>query len=234
MRTTLIMLTSTLSLALGGCGDDGGAMDDSTTAATNDGSTTGGTGTPETTETGDPPVGSTDDGMMDGTTAAVPALECAEYCGIYMEACVDFTEYANDQECMDQCGQWPVGAAEDVGGDSLGCRTYHATVASSADPDVHCPHAGPSGAMTCTAADAPTCADYCDTYFDSCTDDLNVYVDMDDCLAQCAPWYPGTVGDVAGNTIGCRTYHAGAPAVGDPDLHCPHAAPGGADVCVFE
>lgn len=35
---------------------------------------------------------------------------------------------------------------------------------------------------------------------------------------------------MAGNTLGCRTYHAGA-AAGDPTTHCVHAGPGGAAAC---
>ena len=42
-----------------------------------------------------------------------------------------------------------------VAGDSLGCRIYHSTVASSIDPSVHCPHAGPNGDGICADDGAP-------------------------------------------------------------------------------
>ena len=118
-----------------------------------------------------------------------------------------------------------------VDGDSLACRYYHVTVASMTDPMIHCPHAGPNGAGECVDPNAPTCDGYCTVYFMNCKNDLNLYNDMQNCLDQCAPWYPGVKGDTAGNSIGCRDYHAGV-ALGDPDLHCPHAGPGGAMVCV--
>jgi hypothetical protein len=36
---------------------------------------------------------------------------------------------------------------------------------------------------------------------------------------------------MSGNTLGCRIYHGGAPAVMDAATHCPHAGPSGAGVC---
>ena len=49
-------------------------------------------------------------------------------------------------------------------------------------------------------------------------------------MDACKMWYAGTDADTAGDTIGCRTYHAGA-ALGDPVTHCPHASPSGGGVC---
>lgn len=40
----------------------------------------------------------------------------------------------------------------------------------------------------------------------------------------------GTDADIAGNTIGCRTYHANASGT-DPVTHCKHAGPSGGTVC---
>ncbi len=183
------------------------------------------------------PVTTTDPGTSSdtGTTADVTGdpveLTCDNYCALYDSGCDDFTEYANTEDCMSQCKQWPIGLPGETAGDSLGCRTYHVGVANMIMPEVHCPHAGPSGAGTCVAADAPKCEDYCTTYFGSCKDKLNLYKDMADCMTQCAPWYPGFEGQTAGDTIGCREYHAGV-ALGEPTTHCPHAGPGGADVCV--
>jgi hypothetical protein len=246
----LILSVSMLgAAACGGESDDGGddAADTggSTGAPADDDGTTGG-GADDDADTIDPsnltdptdPMtddgGSSDGPDADSGDTGMPAeLDCAGYCATYMTACTDYNAYANEQDCMDHCGQWPLGAEADTAGDTLGCRLYHATVAGTAEPDVHCPHAGPAGGGVCAEADAPSCADYCETYFDNCTEDLNAYTDMDDCMTQCAPWYPGIEGDAAGNSVGCRTYHAGAPAVGDPELHCPHAGPGGDGVCVF-
>lgn len=226
-----------------GSGDTGGttgAGDDSnpiTTTLMTTGVTTimpmddDSTGGEASTGDGEDNATNVDTGMA--TTGGVE-MDCGTYCGIYMDACSDFSQYANDQECMDHCGQWPVGTEQDVEGDTLGCRMYHVTVASGNEPSVHCPHASPSGDGVCAEEEAPDCQTYCETYLGNCTGDNGVYVDMDDCMTQCAPWYPGLVEDISRNTVGCRTYHGGAPAFGDPELHCPHAGPGGADVCVFE
>lgn len=197
---------------------DGSSSSASTSTTTTNPTTTSATG-----------MDTTDDGS--GSTGMAD-LSCEAYCGIYLQACADFSEYANEQDCMDNCDQWPLGSPDDTAGDSLGCRQYHVTVASGTDPDIHCPHAGPSGADVCVAADAPTCDLYCSRYFENCTEDLNAFTDMGDCMDQCASWYPGTEDDVDGHTIGCHAYHAGAAAA-DPDLHCPHAGPGGGGVCVL-
>ena len=258
MRTSPWMLTSMFALVLAACGDDKNetATDTSTGATATDptaGSTTGGgttadptTGTtvepttvePTTVEpTTDPAT--TDPATTDPMTSTGSSstgepvdLSCVDYCALYASGCDDFNEYENNNDiCLSQCAQWPLGMAGDTTGDSLGCRLYHVGVANQVDANVHCPHAGPSGAGTCVADDPPLCADYCATYLKNCTDKLNAYKDEADCLAQCAVWYPGKDGDTVGDTIGCREYHANV-AQGDPDTHCPHAGPGGAMVCV--
>ena len=200
-----------------------------TTPPTTDGTTTD----PDPTTTGITTDGTTTDPgtTTDGTTGEPVNLDCDSYCALYESGCKDFSEYANTEECLAQCAQWPIGLPGETAGDSLGCRSYHVGVANMANPEVHCPHAGPSGAMTCVSADAPTCDDYCTTYFGSCKDKLNLYMNMGDCMDQCIEWYPGMKDATAGDSIGCREYHAGV-AMAEPMVHCPHAGPGGADVCV--
>lgn len=254
MRTSLWMLTSMFAVTLAACGDDKGDTD--TTGATVDTTTPGTTSTDPTTGTTDPTTSSTttttdpvttdpvttttdpattDPVTTDATTTTTTGdpveLTCQNYCGLYASGCSDFSEYANEQECLAQCAQWPLGIAGETAGDSLGCRLYHVGVANQTDPDVHCPHAGPTGDGVCVAADAPQCQNYCATYLKNCVDKLNLYKDEADCLGQCAAWYPGKDGDTTGDTVGCREYHAGV-ALGDPVTHCPHAGPGGAMICV--
>jgi hypothetical protein len=216
---------------VGGDSDSSGGDSGMTTMTT---ATTATTATTLTTDPTDPTdaesSGDVDTGDAESTGTA--DLGCAEYCGLYLVACVDFDAYANEVDCMDNCAQWPVGAAADTAVDSLGCRTYHAMVAGSTDPELHCPHASPSGAGTCIAEAAPTCDLYCTRYFENCTDNLNVFGDMAECMTTCGDWYPGTFKDTDGHTVGCHSYHADA-AMGDPELHCPHAAPGGGGICVL-
>lgn len=235
------ILWAAVLLAMPGC--DPGDGDTGASGSTGMGMETGdGTGPTESTgEPGDstgttlPPADSSGDGSSDGgDSSGAPPVElgCDEYCTIYMDACQDFAEYANEQHCLDHCAQWPVGAPEDVAGDTLGCRTYHVTVAGSTDAALHCPHAGPSGMGVCVDEGAPTCELYCTRYFGNCQGELDLWADMDECMSTCAGWYPGTATDDSGHSIGCRAFYANLAAA-DPEQHCPNAGPGGGEACVL-
>jgi hypothetical protein len=56
------------------------------------------------------------------------------------------------------------------------------------------------------------------------------YTDMTNCMNTCTTFPVGMASDTSGDTLGCRTYHAGLAAM-TPVTHCPHAGPGGAGVC---
>ncbi len=75
-----------------------------------------------------------------------------------------------------------------------------------------------------------TCSDYCDEIMTNCTGAEAQYTSRDICLDVCGTMAQGTPGDMAGGSVQCRAYHAGA-ALGDPTSHCVHAGPGGAGVC---
>lgn len=89
--------------------------------------------------------------------------------------------------------------------------------------------AGTAEPTTGGAADV-TCADYCTAITANCTAANAQYSAMDTCMGSCKAFDVGTAADMAGNTLGCRLYHAGA-AKADPATHCTHAGPGGAGVC---
>lgn len=235
------MMVWAMALGLPACdsGDDepmaggstGGPMDGSTGMEVEGDST----GRPTPIPPGDSGDGSTgNDDMGDSSTGDPPPAEvsCEEYCGLYMEACQDHSEYANEQHCMDHCAQWPEGTAGAVDGDSLACRTYHVTVAGSTDPELHCPHAGPSGMHVCVDLEAPTCELYCTRYFNNCEGDLNLWESMEVCMDTCASWYPGMATDTSGHSIGCRAYYAQLAAA-DAPTHCGNAGPGGGEMCVL-
>lgn len=72
---------------------------------------------------------------------------------------------------------------------------------------------------------------YCTTIEANCTAKNQQYPDTASCLAVCAAFPVGMAADTSGDTLGCRTYHAGA-AMAMPDVHCAHAGPTGGDgVC---
>jgi hypothetical protein len=82
-------------------------------------------------------------------------------------------------------------------------------------------------------ADAPgplSCPAYCARMASACVGANAQYASDADCLASCAVWDFGSQGEMTNNTLGCRTYHAGA-AISDADLHCRHAGPGGDGAC---
>jgi hypothetical protein len=77
--------------------------------------------------------------------------------------------------------------------------------------------------------DSPDCPTYCAEIQANCIDANAQYPDMAHCMAACASFTVGTskVTDMSGNTLGCRIYHGGAPAMTAPATHCVHAGPGG-------
>ncbi len=84
------------------------------------------------------------------------------------------------------------------------------------------------------AIDAPAgptldCPSYCTEIQANCTGANAQYPDMAHCLGTCAAFPVGTskVTDTAGDTLGCRIYHAGMPSATTPATHCPHAGPAG-------
>jgi len=81
----------------------------------------------------------------------------------------------------------------------------------------------------------PDCTTYCNTFMQNCnasnSNNITFYSDLNNCLTVCAAFPVGSDSDTAGNTLGCRIYHAGTPALGNPGLHCPHASSSGGGVC---
>lgn len=87
---------------------------------------------------------------------------------------------------------------------------------------------GGSGGMG--GGSATACDTYCTSIMAACTDANKQYADVAGCMGACAAMPEGKAGDMSGNTVQCRIYHAGAAAMA-ADMHCVHAGPGGADFC---
>lgn len=93
---------------------------------------------------------------------------------------------------------------------------------------------GTDGGGVDSGAGTSDCGTYCSSIMAICTGDNAQYASAADCMAQCTElsWPAGTAGATSGNTLACRTYHAGAARdMMMPAVHCPHAGPTGGGVC---
>jgi hypothetical protein len=79
--------------------------------------------------------------------------------------------------------------------------------------------------------DSALCIQYCDELDANCTGGNAQYANRAACLTTCKGFTVGDPSDVSGNTLYCRIYHGGAPAVADPGTHCAHAGPTGGGQC---
>ncbi|MCB9574072.1 MAG: hypothetical protein H6709_18470 [Kofleriaceae bacterium] len=168
-------------------------------------------------------------GGDDGGTADAGGTTCDQYCDRLQASCTGATsQFTSRDQCMATCATYPQGTTGATSGNSLECRYYHAGAALG-DPATHCPHAGPGGAGVCGA----NCDGYCQLVMATCTGPQQQYSSDIDCLTQCATITddePFDSGDVDGDTLACRLYHASV-ATQDPVTHCPHVVPA-SPVCV--
>ena len=169
---------------------------------------------------------------------------CENYCWLAQRNCAgEASLYPGTPACVAACAGFATdGAVGDDSSDTVQCRVTHLILAGlePATAPEHCPD-GADDSPVCVeptaGADAPpTCADYCALYEITCEPDHPQYdwADGLDCETWCTTWAglePGGAGADAGNSIGCRAYHAGVAAQVNPQIHCPHAGPSGGNVC---
>ena len=171
--------------------------------------------------------GATDSGSGDSGMMATPT--CAAYCTTIMAGCTATNaQYGTMEACMGSCAGFPVGTAADTMGNTLGCRSYHATVAAMAGmADTHCPHAGPLGAAAGMATCGMNCEGFCAVALAACTGANEQYADAAECMTECAGFmnttaYNATV--TSGDSLACRMYHLSVASTGgmNATTHCPH------------
>jgi hypothetical protein len=168
----------------------------------------------------DAPAGA--DGGIDAPTVQ---LTCVDYCSTIAANCTDANlMYASTAECMATCLKFPEGEVTDTGGNTLGCRLYHAGNAAGgvANANTHCRHAGPGGDGVCGA----NCEGFCTIVQGSCSTLPDPpYASLGACMTACAGYtaQPPYVANATGNNLACRLYHATA-ATANPGTHCPHTA----------
>jgi hypothetical protein len=152
--------------------------------------------------------------------AADQVPTCADYCTTIEAACAaPRDQWSNEATCLGACAAWSVGTIDDMSGNTLGCRNYHAGAAEG-DPATHCVHAGPGGAGAC----GTNCEGFCTLALDACTGANEQWATMGECMTECAGYDTAEaydITDTGGDSFACRLYHLTA-AVGDPDTHCAH------------
>jgi hypothetical protein len=142
-------------------------------------------------------------------------------------------------------------ASRDYNGDTVQCRLFHASAASSPfGAATHCWHAALAPRRSAdkeinpclgeVGQTAPRCKDYCHLIAIACPGDLSPYESEAQCGAVCEGGYdPGNLtddgsgGPEVNNTLGCRSTHAYNALVGGAlaPVHCGHSGPGGDGVC---
>lgn len=217
---SLAMLTLMLAM---GCGESMTATDAATPRPdTGSGGTDSGRGTdaaPIGNDSGSSDSGSSDSGSSSdsGASDAGSTLDCATYCSRIMTNCTgDNAMYGSMNLCMTTCAGFPEGTLADTGGNTLGCRIYHAGAAVG-DPATHCRHAGPGGDGACGG----NCESFCHLATAICG---TQYPLGELCITQCGA-YPATppysAMTTSGNSLACRLYHLTA-ASSDAAAHCQH------------
>jgi len=151
------------------------------------------------------------------------SLSCQNYCTTVKAACTAANEQYNfiggPADCPTFCNSvsWAAGTTGSTG-NTLACRSDHATLASQSNPDLHCQHAGPTGGALC--------GNYCDTYcelaLEACTGPNQIYASPAECQTACAGLTVGANANLkTGDNVQCRIWHL-ATAVATPVPHCNH------------
>lgn len=126
-------------------------------------------------------------------------------------------------------------AGVDAGGQGACCFEGRCQVVSGAA----CTELGGNFTDGVTCADVPCgpdCEQYCTAFNDACSVVADDYTSIRTCVDFCrdgASWERGRDGDVSGNTVGCRIYHAETAATPgeDREFHCGHAGITGDTIC---
>ena len=178
-------------------------------------------------------------GAPSGGTVCVDTLapSCEAYCATIQAACTgDNAQYGDVAACEAYCETWAqlsLGAPSDTVGNTVGCRTYHASVAAEqpGSAAAHCAHAGASGGDVCGS----WCDNLCHLAGTNCAGGNALFASDTECATACeALDAGGSPGDVDGDSVQCRIYHlgvAGSEGETSATVHCPHGGPDGAGVC---
>jgi hypothetical protein len=167
--------------------------------------------------------------IRDAETGVMTTEACLDYCDGIAEVCVDeLAQYTSRRTCIDSCNALPPGSESEPIGNTLACRARQVEIARRAEPERHCPGAGPASQGECGSS----CEGYCSLLEAACPEDFNL---LADCEGSCGAFLElgdfSALEDSAGDTLECRIWHASA-ALEDPETHCEHARFEPASACV--
>ncbi len=224
MRTTTMFLTVT-TLGLAGllsaaCGSKSSAPAGSTSPSA---TSTGAGGMTSSTGTGGAAASSSSSTGAGGSTS----LDCKTYCTTIMKNCTMMNaQYTSQASCEGTCAAFPKGTANDMMGDTLGCRNYHAGTPAMSMPAMHCAHAGPGGGGVCGTS---FCAAFCEIEAKACPfGAMAAYADLASCKTACGMFAKASGSynalDVDKNDDFCRMYHLTVAATDATSAmtHCAH------------
>lgn len=166
---------------------------------------------------------------------------CESYCFLQPLACGDTDQLVIEaNECLRRCRALPdersFNAVTHHDGDNVQCRLVHISSAALGPTAAaqHCWHSAitPAPGSPCGLLpdDVPSCEHYCDVVMTACTEEHQVYEELEHCLGACSVMVPGDRDDTIEDSVGCRLYHSYA-SFEAPGTHCPHASAAGDGHC---
>jgi len=162
------------------------------------------------------------------------------FTSLLLAACFDDSR-GDDTDSTSTAAPLTTGAATQVSGDNTSTSTATSTSTdwTSGEPTTWATSTGdepvttgePPATTSTTGGDTNAgCMMYCAAMMGSCSGADAQYTSVESCLGACAGMPAGDPGSTSGNSLSCRTYHAGMASI-DPGVHCVHAGPSGAGAC---
>lgn len=157
---------------------------------------------------------------------------CENYCFYSNTHCAEVHAYEDLSACVSACETlMPRAAAGTTADDnSVDCRVrYVVEAARSGDTAAACAAADVHGNNTCGS----WCDVYCDLMETNCEGQPGAYADRDACLTACEGFAAdGDPEADSGNTVQCRIFHAGLPALRNAEDECGYAAEQSTNFCI--
>jgi hypothetical protein len=154
---------------------------------------------------------------------------CENYCAHSAKHCDGQHSYRDYDQCLQACDTLLPQQGNDDD-NSVQCRVKYVLEAATAD----------DAATACAASDLhgnDTCGSWCEVYCDlmdaNCSGQPAEYTDSAACLSACQSFSAdGQIKDDMGDTVQCRIFHAGVPAMLNAETACGHAGESPTNYCI--